>query len=154
MNNKRDTESHNAEEEFAQEMGVTVHQLQFMTAHQLKEKAEKEIWNAYCKVNATKYQSKFRAPTSICPRQHDLGISSKLEQTPPNNPIKFEFRVEGYQSNFSWNTKLFLSGGFGVRKTFGSAGENSWISCRYQFWKAHAKLELRFPTKKGLQFNY
>ena len=106
MNDKRDTVSQNAEKEFAQEMGSTVHQLQFMTAHQLKEKAEKEIWNAYRKVNATKYRSKFRAPTSTCPRQRDLGSSSKLEQTPS---IKFEFRAEGDQSKLSWNTKLFLS---------------------------------------------
>ena len=46
-----------------------------------------------------------------------------MEQTPSNNPIKFEFRAEGDQSKLSWTAKLFLSGGSGVRKTFGSAGE-------------------------------
>ena len=68
-------------------------------------------------------RSKLRAPTSTCPRQRDLGSSSKLEQTPSNNPIKFEFRAEGDQIKLSWNTKLFLAGGSGARKTFGSAGE-------------------------------
>ena len=105
--------------------GISTHQLQFMTAHQLKERSEMIVEKAHNEVQA-KCKSKVRALKWVPPQKRYLvNSSSKPAKNPTSKPQEFKCCMKENQSKPSPVTQgaslVFVFGGSRVKETSGAS---------------------------------